>query len=411
MVEYLNKSRFAGLCPMSIKWVIAASHPLDSIFKVSSYHLATGLARRARNEVLYLCAPISPFHRVRPSDTTDLDTRLALWREGPKRRSDRLWEYCPRTWLPYVNRSFFGSRWVARRTLRWTQPDLSSVLHKAGFGAPDVLMVTNLQYAGLFDLLGGRLGLYRNVDELRGMAHVPPSMLEVERDVALRADAVLTASVVQEQKMRSLGARRVFRLPHGVDVAMFQGPLPPAPSEYNYIPRPRTVYIGALTQWVDHELAVNVARILPRVSFVFIGPADPPFPDVLNQSNMRYLGPRPYESLPAYLRHADAAIIPFGKSAIVESAHPLKLLTYLAAGLPTICTPWRELEAMALPVRIGRTAQEFAREIDRALQTPRDPSLAESVRDYDWSRIIDRLETIVAGLRKDGTTDCADFTN
>jgi len=381
---------------MPTHWVIAASHPLDSIFKVSSYHLAIGLARREHNRVLYLCAPISPFHRARPTITTDLDTRLALWRDGPKRRTDRLWEYCPRTWLPYVNRRFFGSRWVAWHTLRWTRPHLPDALRSAGFDAPDVLMIINLQYAGLLDLITARIRLYRNIDELRGMAHVPPSMLEIERDVALRADAVLTASVVQEQKMRRLGAERVFRLPHGVDLAMFQGPLPPVPSEYNYIPRPRVVYVGALTQWVDHDLVADVARILPRVSFVFIGPADPPFPDALNQANMRYLGPRPYETVPAYLRHGDAAIIPFGKSEIVESAHPLKLLTYLAAGLPTICTPWRELEAMGLPVRIGKTAQEFAREIDRALKTPRDSSLAESVRDYDWERIVDRLEEIVA---------------
>jgi len=384
---------------MPTRWVIAASHPLDSIFKVSSVHLATGLARRERNEVFYLCAPISPFHRGRAASTTDLDLREALWRAGPQRRSERLWEYCPRTWLPYVNRPFFRSRWVARRTLRWTRPSLADLLCKAGFGSPDVLMVINLQYAGLFDLIAPRLRLYRNIDELRGMAHVPPSMLEVERDAAVRADAVLTVSVVQEQKMRSLGARQVFRLPHGVDVAMFEGPLPPVPPEYNSIPRPRVVYVGALTQWVDHELIVNVARLLPRVSFVFIGPADPPFPDVLTQPNLRYLGPRPYEAVPAYLRHADAAIIPFGKSAIVESAHPLKLLTYLAAGLPTICRPWRELEAMGLPVRIGRTAQEFAREVDRALQAPRDPGLAASVRDCDWSRIVDRLEVIVAALK------------
>jgi len=396
---------------MPVKWIMAASHPLDSIFKVSAYHLAIGLARREHNEVFYLCAPISPFHQASPASTTDLDIRLRLWREGPKRRTDRLWEYCPRTWLPYFNRRFFRSRWVARRTLRWTQPPLSHVLRAAGFGSPDVVMVINLQYAGLFDMVERRRGsiregvvrelprlIYRNIDEMRGMAHVPPSMLELEREVAQRADAVLTVSVVQEEKMRGYGARQVFRLPHGVELAMFQGPLPPAPIEYQDIPVPRVVYVGALTQWVDHALIADVARRLPNVSFVFIGPADAPFPDVLNLPNLRYFGPRPYEAVPAYLRHADAAIIPFGKSPIVESAHPLKLLTYLAAGLPTICTPWRELEAMGLPVRIGRTAEEFAREIASALQSPRDPRLVESVRDYDWTRIVDRLEKIVTQL-------------
>jgi len=384
---------------MPVKWVIAASHPLDSVFRVSSIHLARHLAEREHNRVLYLSAPISPFHRARRSETTDLETRLALWREGPFPRAKRLWEYCPRTLLPYVNRPFFRSRWVARRTLSWTRPPIERVLREAGFDSPDVLMVINLQYAGLFDRLRARLRIYRNIDEMKGMAHIPPSMLEVEREIARRADAVLTVSVVQEEKMRDLGAHPVFRLPHGVDLEMFRGPLPPEPEEYKRIPRPRVIYVGALTQWVDHELIVKVAAILPRVSFVFIGPADPPFPDVLDRVNMSYLGPRPYERVPAYLRHSDAAIIPFARSPIVESAHPLKLLLYLAAGLPTICTPWRELEAMALPVRVGRTPQQFAREIDRALGSPRDPeALAASVRDYEWPRIVDRLEAIMARL-------------
>lgn len=387
---------------MRKKWLIAGSHPLDSVFKVSTYHLARGLACRADNEVFYLCAPISPLHRLRPRATTDLSTRRGLWREGPKRREERLLEYCPMTWLPYANKPLVRGLWAARRTLSWTRPRLARILDRARFSRPDVLLVVNLQYAGLLDLVEAPIKLYRNIDEIGGMAHVPRSMLTLEREVARRVDAVLVTSVVQEEKMHSYEAERVFRLPHGVDLAMFQGPPPPMPRDYGYIARPRVVFVGALTQWVDHELLAEVAKRLPRVSFVFIGPADPPFPDVLTQPNMRYLGPRPYEDLPAYLRHADAAMIPFvQRSAIVQSAHPLKLLMYLAAGLPTICTPWRELEAMGFPVRTGKNAQEFAREIDRALKAPPDPKLAESVRDYDWSRIVARLEKIVADVAAD----------
>lgn len=383
---------------MPLKWTIAASHPLDSIFKVSAYHLATGLAAREHNEVLYLCAPISPFHRARPSSTTDLETRERLWRKGPVRRSERLLEYCPRTNLPYLHRPFFRSRWVARRTLDWTKPNLRDTLRQIGFEKPDVLMVVNLQYAALFDMLDARLRVYRNIDEIRGMAHVPPSMLDVEREVAQKVDAAITVSVVQEEKMWACNARKVFRLPHGVDLSMYEGEAPPPPKELNYIPRPRVIFVGALTQWVDEKLVTEVARLLPRVSFVFVGPADPPFPDCLTMPNMHYLGPRPYESVPAYLRNADAAMIPFGKSPIVESAHPLKLLTYLAAGLPTVCSPWKELEAMRLPVRIGRNFRGFAREIDRVLAAEPDHRLKESVREFDWKRIVDRLEAIVAEI-------------
>ncbi|MCX8036560.1 MAG: glycosyltransferase [Candidatus Sumerlaeia bacterium] len=398
-----------------MKWIIAASHPLDSLFKVSAYHLTVGLARHEANEVFYLCAPISLFHRAGPSRTTDFDLRQALWRTGPRQHSARLWEYCPRTWLPYLNRPFFRAEWVARRTLKWTQPSLRHVLQKAGFDRPDIVLVINLQYAALFDLVrpdpvnpsldaasppARPLCIYRNIDEIRGMVHVPPSMIAVERDTARRADAVITVSVVQEEKMRRLGARRVFRLPHGVDLSAFDGPLPPEPPEYAGLARPRIVFVGALTQWVDHRLVVEVARRLSDASFVFIGPADPPFPDCLALPNMHYLGPRAFEAVPVYLRHADAAIIPFAAgSPIVESAHPLKLLMYLAAGLPTVCTPWRELKAMELPVATASNADDFAAALRQAAGGGRNPRLIESVRQYEWPRIVSRLEAIVSELR------------
>jgi glycosyltransferase involved in cell wall biosynthesis len=59
---------------------------------------------------------------------------------------------------------------------------------------------------------------------------------------------------------------------------------------------------------------------------------------------------------------------------------------------------------MGLPVRIAGNAREFARQIDRVLSGEIDrEALAESVREYDWSNIIDRLEAIVSEVQREAS--------
>lgn len=61
------------------------------------------------------------------------------------------------------------------------------------------------------------------------------------------------------------------------------------------------------------------------------------------ESHVTFLGYVPYEELPAYLRVGDVAINPMKPSLVSNAALPNKVIQYMAAGLPVVCT---ELEGV-----------------------------------------------------------------
>jgi|SRR5581483_3282827 len=99
------------------------------------------------------------------------------------------------------------------------------------------------------------------------------------------------------------------------------------------------------------DLLVSLARTRPDWSFALVGPigAGDPSTDVSalsGLSNVHLLGARPYEGLPAVLRAADAAIIPYAVNDLTTSVFPMKVYEYLAAGLPVVATPLPSLRGV-----------------------------------------------------------------
>jgi glycosyltransferase involved in cell wall biosynthesis len=71
-------------------------------------------------------------------------------------------------------------------------------------------------------------------------------------------------------------------------------------------------------------------------TFVMVGKATVDVTPLRGLANVRLLGQKPYETLPAYCRAFDVGIIPFRVEELTLKANPLKLREYLAAGLPTV---------------------------------------------------------------------------
>jgi UDP-galactopyranose mutase len=90
---------------------------------------------------------------------------------------------------------------------------------------------------------------------------------------------------------------------------------------------------------MDLELVDGVARRLPRVQFVMIGPVVKIDPASLPQRpNIHYLGPKPYAELPSYFGGWDVGLLPFAHNAATRFISPTKTPEYLAAGLPVVST-------------------------------------------------------------------------
>src|SRR6185369_10422506 len=95
--------------------------------------------------------------------------------------------------------------------------------------------------------------------------------------------------------------------------------------------------------------------------------------------NVRLLGQQPYETMPQYLYHFDACMIPFKVNAITEATDPVKVYEYLSAGKPVVALALPELEPLRDYLYIATDGQEFIAQIDRAVAED-DRDMAERRR-------------------------------
>jgi len=207
--------------------------------------------------------------------------------------------------------------------------------------------------------------------------------------LAVEADLVFFSG--RRMLKESLGLNRnSYLLSHGVEFEHFAQALRPAgwvPEELRKLRTPIVGYIGEI-KGINTELVGELARLNPGVSFVLIGNVMMDVSALASHENVHFLGRRPYEALPAYLRCFRCCAI-FYRTGITFNDYrsPKKLLEYFATGLPLVSTRLAELDGFAHLVYQASTAEEFHHQLQRALSES-DPDLRrqriEAARSRDW---------------------------
>jgi glycosyltransferase involved in cell wall biosynthesis len=216
------------------------------------------------------------------------------------------------------------------------------------------------------------------------------------RALATRANAVI-ATTAQLAALVNTALPPVV-IPNGVDVARYRaGRAAPLPSDLADVPAPRAVYIGALHEWFDFDLLADVARRLPRLSFVLLGFHSAPLPPL--PSNVHFLGSRPWQDLPRYLAACAVGIIPFRVNDLTLHVDPLKFYEYLASDLPCVSTPMHTLEQYQSPgvLTLAATPDAFAQGVEEALAAkaigaPRRTAIADA---HDWGVLARQFERVL----------------
>lgn len=382
--------------------VLAASASWETPAPVNAHHVARRLAARG-HRVLFIesvgLRPPAPL--ASPHDLRRTVARLRGFAAGVREVAPRLYVLSPV--VPVVGPPALravallalahGAARAARR-LRFERPVLWAFLPTA---------------LPLADRLAPRALVYHCVDHYAANPGVDADWVDaLERRMLARADVVFATSVPLAERLRAAGAAHVTLVPNVADVALFARAHEPLlePSELAGLARPRALYVGNLAAYrVDPALldaAADAAGALVVVGPVGLGEAagaTPALRALLARPDVRALGPRPPDALPALMRHCDVGLVPFLENDHTRASLPLKLWEYLAAGLPVVATSLpslRELGA-AGTIALATGPAAFADAVRNAAAEPvaRRAERLALARAHDWPARIEELCAVV----------------
>ncbi len=239
--------------------------------------------------------------------------------------------------------------------------------------------------------------VYDCMDEWDNFPGMAPKLLSEEQKLIRKADVLVVSGQQLWDKHSPLNANSVLAR----NATNFDHFHDAPPNELlSDVEGPVIGYFGAIAEWFDLDLVAELAASRPGWTFVLIGGIfSVDVRGLEAMPNVRVLGQKPYELMPAYLRRFDACIIPFQVNAITEATDPVKFYEYLSQGKPVVATRMPELYPYREFLYVADDSRDFLGKLELALEE-RDPMLAENrielARQNTWKN---RLELIKGGIR------------
>lgn len=261
------------------------------------------------------------------------------------------------------------------------------------------------------------LVVYDCMDELSAFKNAPPRLSRLEHQLFDLADVVFTGGQsLFEAKQRQHA--NVHAFPSSIDAHHFgrarSGELAD-PADQKSIGRPRIGFFGVVDERMDIDLVAGLADHRPDWQFIVLGPVVKIDPASLpRRANLHWLGGKAYGELPAYLAHWDAGFMPFALNDATRFISPTKTPEFLAAGVPVVSTPIRDVVRPYGEDRLVGIAADvsgFAAALERALaadcETWRaavDKRLGGMSWDRTWARMSARMDDVRQRQGRTGTS-------
>lgn len=349
--------------------------------RTSSHHMARQLA--AQVPLIYVD---SPGMRAPSGSGRDLKRAVRKLLQAcrlPRQVQPGLW-HCTVPQLPWRRLRIVG--WLNRRFGSWA---VRRAVRHVGLRDP-VLWFVVPHPAFMLDLVPHALAIYYCVDDYAAHPGVDAAFIQAcDTELTRRADHVFVAPPALVAAKKALNPATSYS-PHGVDTALFNQAGAAAtrvPDAAAALAAPVVGYFGSIASWTDIELLHWLATERPAWHFLLVGHASVDVDALRACPNVSLVGAQPYESLPAWAKAFDVAIIPYRLNQQVRNANPLKLREYLATGKPVVSVAAPETEQFGDLVRIAHGREEFLLAIEAAL---RDDSVElaarrmASVREMSW---------------------------
>ena len=185
-----------------------------------------------------------------------------------------------------------------------------------------------------------------------------------------KADAVASVSHGLLELRRKQGAKRSIFVPNGVDYALFSRAQVRSPHP------PTLIYMGNLDEAWGADLPIHglpvIRKTIPAIRYVLLGTGPDEgrlrrlVADLGLEACVEFYGWQDYATLPSHLAKADIGVATYRDYEFVRLSRPLKIIEYMAAGLPVIGTRvagevQATIDAAAAGETIDFSPAEFAR--------------------------------------------------
>ena len=161
-------------------------------------------------------------------------------------------------------------------------------------------------------------------------------------------------------------------------------------------------YHGALTSnWIDFQLIETVAKKFRNCNLILIGEVNNSndrliITEMLNKNpNLYYFNAVQYKKLPEYIRFFNVGIIPFLLGEIALNTNPIKLVEYMALGIPTVVT--RDLiECKGYEyVYVSKNKNVFINNVSKAISICKEQrvkiELQKIAKQRKWENLVDKI--------------------
>lgn len=160
-------------------------------------------------------------------------------------------------------------------------------------------------------------------------------------------------------------------------------------------------YYGAVSHWFDCEKVCAAAERFSDCDIQIVGAVTDWTAELKKHSNIRLIGEKSYQELPAYLAQFDVCLIPFDTTTdLIRATNPVKFYEYLSAGKKIVATEIPELEEFrGRYVLMSNNTDVFCDCIRRCLDgtdglAPEDERIAFG-RENDWQQRYEAFERAV----------------
>ncbi|MDR1603701.1 MAG: glycosyltransferase family 4 protein [Gracilibacteraceae bacterium] len=218
-----------------------------------------------------------------------------------------------------------------------------------------------------------------------------------EKQAARRLAACVTVNEDMAGLFRAANPRGVVLYNYPIASA-FSFPPPAARTPPPVGEAPLLLYVGGVSRERGLEVMLEamplVRKRFPEAECALAGPLDEgslnrryrPLEPWLARGGVRSLGRVPYAEVPALLRRARVALVPLLATLNYTKAIPVKLIEYMAAGLPVVGSDFGHIRRIVAESRCGLLARpgdpaDLARQICALLA---DPAAAAAAGQRGW---------------------------